>query len=184
MFALGAGAALAQDVNVNYVPGTDFTKLQDLQVGRDPGRREARPDSGHPDQTGHRQGAGGQGAGKGGGRHGRPGHRLPGGPDSAAAVEHLQHGRLRGPAVRRRHGHRHQHHDQHRHGRPRHARRRGEGTGVEGAGEQDGEQREGPREAAEEHRQGDGEAPQGLPAEAEEVTGTPPGLVLGFGFRF
>ena len=28
VFALGAGAALAQDVNVNYVPGTDFTKYK------------------------------------------------------------------------------------------------------------------------------------------------------------
>jgi len=28
VLALGAGAALAQDVNVNYVPGTDFTKYK------------------------------------------------------------------------------------------------------------------------------------------------------------
>jgi hypothetical protein len=28
VFALGAGAALAQDVNVNYVPGTDFSKYK------------------------------------------------------------------------------------------------------------------------------------------------------------
>ena len=28
VFVLGAGAAAAQDVNVNYVPGTDFTKYK------------------------------------------------------------------------------------------------------------------------------------------------------------
>lgn len=31
VFVLGAGAALAQDVNVNYVPGTDFSKYKNYK---------------------------------------------------------------------------------------------------------------------------------------------------------
>jgi len=51
-----AGTALAQDVAVNYVPGTDFSSTRPTSGSRSRAPR-SRPDHRHPGQAGHRQGA-------------------------------------------------------------------------------------------------------------------------------
>jgi len=89
VLAAGASVALAQDVMVNYVPGTDFSKYKTYKWVEIQGAR-SRPDHRHADQAGDRQGAGHGRAHQGHRRQIRPLHRVPGRVQQGTAVEYLQ----------------------------------------------------------------------------------------------
>ena len=170
VFALGAGAALAQDVNVNYVPGTDFSGYKTYKWVEIQGAEK-------PDQildTQIKQAIDKALAAKGLTKAAGDAADLAIGYQVALTQQQQWNTYSTGGYGARRYG-------------------GGMGTATsttinigtvaldmydaaakelvwKGQASKTREQREGPREAAEEHRQGDGEAPQGLPAEAEEVT--------------